>query len=180
MNSGFPVSHRTTSAVFRLTIVLLVLLGLSACSRYQLTFNEAVVHTPPPLLTDFDTEDPRLRSCLDQMIKDGKVTAFEQLTQLICSHAGLTSLKGIEAFPNLQRVNLEHNQLVSLKPLQHLSQLEVLKLNDNFLTHVPELLTLQKLKTVQLENNPKLSCQDLQQLQQHNTDITVQLPQQCR
>lgn len=179
MLSTFSVFRRPHSRFFRCALTLALLAGLSSCSRYQLTLNETVVHTPPTLLTQFETEDPRLRTCLDQMIKDGKVTAFTQLTQLICSHADLTSLKGIEAFPNLQRVNLEHNQLTSLQPLQHLSQLEVLKLNDNRLTQVPELLTLHKLKDVNLENNPGLSCGDLQQLRQHQPQIAVRLPQQC-
>lgn len=161
-------------------MALALLAGLTSCSRYQVTFNDAVVHTPPTLLTNFTTEDPRLRSCLDQMIKDGKVTAFSQLTQLICSHAGLTSLKGIEAFPNLQRINLEHNQLTSLAPLQHLSHLEVLKINDNQLTQAPELLTLHKLKDVNLENNPKLACGDLAQLLEHNPTVSARLPEQCR
>lgn len=180
MHSNFSVFRRLPSLSFRLAFAAALLTGLSACSRYQVTLNEAVVHTPAPLLTNFNTEDPRLRTCLDQMIKDGKVTAFTQLTQLICSHAGVTSLKGIEAFPNLQRVNLEHNQLTTLQPLQHLSQLQVLKVNNNRLTQVPELLTLPKLKDINLENNPTLPCDDLRQLVQHNPDISVQLPQQCR
>lgn len=180
MHSNLSVFRRLPSRSVRLAVALALLAGLSSCSRYQLTLNETVVHTPPTLLTNFTTEDPRLRTCLDQMIKDGKVTAFTQLTQLICSHAGLTSLKGIEAFPNLQRVNLEHNQLTNLQPLQQLSQLAVLKLNDNRLTQAPELLTLPKLKDINLENNPQLACNDLQQLLRHNPEISAKLPQQCR
>lgn len=180
MHSNFSVLRRCSSRTSRLAVTLALLAGLTSCSRYQLTFNDAVVHTPPTLLTNFTTEDPRLRSCLDQMIKDGHVTAFGQLTQLICSHAGLTSLKGIEAFPNLQRINVEHNQLTSLTPLQHLAQLEVVKLNDNQLTQAAELLSLPKLKDVNLENNPRLACGDLAQLLEHNPDVSVSLPAQCR
>ncbi|WP_439135597.1 hypothetical protein [Pseudomaricurvus sp.] len=155
------------------------ILTLSACTQYQMTLNETVVHTPPGLLTDFDTEDPRLKSCLDQIIKDGNFTSFEQVTQLICSHAGLTSLKGIEVFQGLKQINLENNKLTSLKPLQYLSKIEVLKVNDNLLTQVSELLNLPRLKEVQLENNPKLACDDLLQLKQISS-ANLHLPKQCQ
>lgn len=177
-------SHRITTRFstlirsFYFLTAVIFLLGLNACSRYQMTLNETVVHTPPGLLTDFDTEDPRLKSCLDQIIKDGNFTSFEQVTQLICSHAGLTSLKGIEAFQGLKQINLENNKITSLKPLQYLSKLEVLKVNDNLLAQAPELLNLPKLKEVQLENNPNLACQDLLQLKKISS-ATLHLPKQC-
>lgn len=158
---------------------LVLAFGLTACSRYQMTFNEAVMYSPQGLLTDFQTEDPNLRNCLDQMIQDGKFTSFAEVTRLICSHAGLTSLKGLEAFTHLREVNLENNRISSILPLQYLSKLEVVILNDNQLAQVPELLTLPALKEVKLENNPALACGDLQQLQQ-NSSTKLQLPQQCR
>lgn len=163
----------------RLLPATLVVVALSACNQYQMTLNETVVHTPPTLLTDFDTEDPRLKQCLDQIIKDGNFTSFEQVTQLICSHAGLSSLKGIESFQGLKQINLENNGLTSLKPLQYLSKIEVLKVNDNLLTQVPELLNLPRLKEVYLENNPNLVCQDLQQLKEISS-VSLHLPEQCR
>ena len=151
---------------------------LSGCSRYQMTFNEAVVYTPPPLLTAFTTEDSALRDCLDQAIKDGSVTDAGQLQRLTCSHAGLKSLKGLETFYNLKQVNLANNALSDLEPLRYLTKLEVLLLDDNQLQSAAVLLTLPRLRQVTLSNNPVLDCADLQQLQQGSAAVT--LPQQCQ
>lgn len=151
---------------------------LTGCSKYQMTVNEAVVYTPPTIITDFETEDPRLKNCLDQAIEDKKATDFGDITRLICSHAGLTSLHGIEAFYNLKQLKLSHNQLTSLKPIKFLSKLEVLLLNDNQLSTASELLNLPRLQNVKLENNPQLQCGDLHQLQSLSI-ANLELPSQC-
>ncbi|MYM65054.1 leucine-rich repeat domain-containing protein [Pseudomaricurvus sp. HS19] len=152
---------------------------LAGCSRYQMTFNDNVVYTPPPLLTAFSTEDSALRNCLDQAIEDGAVTAPGELQQLTCSHAGLRSLKGIELFSNLKQVNLGNNSLTDLEPLRYLAKLEVLLLNDNQLQSAGVLLTLPRLQQADLNNNPSLECGDLLQLQQQAA-VALTLPQQCR
>ncbi|GAB3093239.1 leucine-rich repeat domain-containing protein [Aestuariicella hydrocarbonica] len=180
MKQGLTAALNRFNNITTIVVTSLALaFGLTACSRYQMTFNETVMYSPQGLLTDFTTEDPNLRNCLDQMIKDGNFTTFAEVTRLICSHAGLTSLKGLEAFTNLREINLENNQISSITPLQHLSKLEVVILNDNHLVQVPELLTLPALKEVKLENNPVLECGDLHQLQQ-NSSSKLQLPGQCR
>lgn len=184
MNNGrastlFCTHAKQRKTLLTLCIAIMISLGLSACSRYQMTLNEAVVYTPPSALTDFTTQDSNLQGCLDQMIKDRNITALKDVTQLICSHAGLTSLKGIEVFYNLRQVNLEHNQLTSIAPMKHLSKLEVLLLNDNQLTEAPELLTMAALKQLKLGNNPSLACGDLLQLKA-NSDADLQLPEQCQ
>ncbi len=165
----------------RLAVSLAVVASsvLSGCSRYQMTLNETVVYNPPSLLTDFDTVDPRLKSCLDQAIKDLNATDFGQVTQLICSHAGVSDLQGIEAFYNLKQVNLENNQIRSLRPLQYLSKLEVLKVNDNQLQQAPEILTLPTLQRVDLQNNPQLACGDIEQFAK-SRDSQIERPEQCR
>ena len=141
----------------------IAVLSLNGCAKYQMTLNETVVYTPPTVITDFETEDPRLKDCFDQIIKDGQITDVAEVTQLICSHAGLTSLKGIEYFYNLQRVNLGNNEISDLAPIRYLSKLEVLLLNDNQIKQAPELLNLPRLGRVDLNNNPDLECGDLKQ-----------------
>mgnify|MGYP001395178318 CR=1 FL=1 len=175
-----PLNFKKSAAVIKtLAVTLTAAFALTGCSKYQMTVNETVVYTPPTVLTDFDTEDPRLKDCLDQTIKDLQATDLAQVTQLICSHAGLSSLKGLEAFYNIQRLNLGNNQLTELEPIKYLSKLEVLLLNDNQLVKTPELLNLPKLTRVSLDNNPAMECGDAHQLQRISS-AEVTLPNQCR
>jgi Leucine-rich repeat (LRR) protein len=177
MKIHFNKTRVHSNYFLRLTAPLILLL-LSACSQYQLTFNETVVRTPQPLLTDVNTADKNLRNCLDQAIEDQAVTAPGQLTVLNCSHAGIKTLQGLESFRNLTHINLSHNNLTSISALAKLGRIEVLLLNDNQIKSAPELLTLPALEQLSVENNPELDCRDLYQLE----DIlqgTIKTAQQC-
>jgi len=144
-----------------------------------MTLNDTVVYTPPQVFTDFTTEDSNLRNCLDQAITDQKVTHASELRRLSCSHAGITSLKGIEIFLGIEELQLSHNKLTQLKPLALLSQLKVLLVDHNTLKNIPEVLTLGKLEFLDSQNNPSLECQDLKQLSSSFTG-ELKLPKQCR
>ncbi len=159
----------------------LIAFGLmsSACSQYQMKFNDAVVYTPPTIFTDFRVADVNLQQCLDQAIKDRQVTDPHSLKQLICSHAGVVDLSGIEIFTGLTAINISHNQITSLTALSQMSNLQTLLANDNQIEQSPELLTLHKLERIDLSNNLKLECGDLQQLQNDYQGDLV-LPQQCQ
>lgn len=151
---------------------------LGGCQAYQVTLNETVVYSPPTLFTDFTTEDPRLRNCLDQALEDQQATSALELTRLSCSHAGLTSIKGLELFIGLQELQLSHNALTDLQPLTHLAQLEVLLVDNNNLLKIPEVLTLGKLQRLDASANSALACGDLQQFQASYTG-QLSLPEQC-
>lgn len=152
---------------------------LSGCQSYQMTLNDAVVYSPPQVFTDFSTKDLNLRNCLDQAITDQKVTRASDLRRLSCSHAGITSLEGIETFLGLEELQLSHNKLTQLKPLAFLGQLKILLVDHNNLQSAPELLTLGKLERLNSQNNPSLECQDLKQLSASFTG-ELKLPKQCR
>ncbi len=174
------LNFKKPAAVIKtLAVALTTTVALVGCSKYQMTVNETVVYTPPTVITDFNTEDPRLKDCLDQTIKDLQATDIAQVTQLICSHAGLSSLKGLETFYNIQQLNLGNNQLTELESIKYLSKLEILLLNDNQLVKTPELLNLPKLTRVSLDNNPAMECGDAHQLQRISS-AEVTLPSQCR
>ncbi|NIB42039.1 leucine-rich repeat domain-containing protein [Pseudomaricurvus alkylphenolicus] len=151
---------------------------LSGCARYQVTLNETPVYTPPPLFTQFDTRDPQLKRCLDQAIKDGQYRSATAVSRLICSHAGLTSLEGIEQFRGLKEIDIRDNRVQSLEPLRYLSQLEVLLVSDNQLSDAAVLLTLPALSQVHLDNNPELGCDNVHQWHQHYQG-EARLPGQC-
>jgi Leucine-rich repeat (LRR) protein len=159
-------------------VISAALLALSGCSKYQFTLNETVVHTPAPLYTEFQMADKSLQNCLDQTIKDHRVTSPEQLTLLNCSHAGIKTLQGLEVFRNLTHINLGNNQLNQVSALGKMGRVETLLLNDNQLKQAPELLTLPKLKKMDLSNNPDMDCRDIIQLEQ-SFDGELLKPEQC-
>lgn len=174
------LNFKKTAAVIKiLAIALTAMCVLVGCGKYQMTVNETVLYTPPAVITNFSTEDPRLKGCLDQTIKDLQATDLIQVTQLICSYAGLTSLKGLETFYNLQQLHLGNNQLTDLSPIKYLSKLEVLLLNDNQLVDTAELLNLPRLTRVSLDNNSAMKCGNALQLQRISNAV-VTLPSQCR
>jgi Leucine-rich repeat (LRR) protein len=142
-----------------LTALAMALAALSAgCGQYDVTFNDRLVYTPAPLFTDFEIDDPALADCLRQTIADGKVTAPEQLTVLACSHAGISSLKGLEQFTGLTRIKLDSNRIDDISPLLALELLEVVLLDGNRLSDVQPLLRLPALQRLSLTENPGLVC----------------------
>jgi Leucine-rich repeat (LRR) protein len=116
-------------------LITLVCACLSGCAKYRVTLNEQPIYTPPPLYSDFEVADEALKNCLRQTIVDQNIARVEQLTQLICRHAGVRSLQGLEKFVALEKLDLSYNELRDIAPLQDLAKLQMLKLNNN-----PELL----------------------------------------
>jgi hypothetical protein len=113
----------------------LTLLGLGGCAEYQITLNEQPIYTPPPLYSQYEVADEALRNCLRQTILDQRITQADQLSRLICRHAGIESLQGLETFVALEELDISHNALRDLSPLQNLPKLRLLRAHDN-----PELL----------------------------------------
>ncbi len=170
--------HRSIKTLLSLNLFLLTLL-VAGCSKYQFTVNEAVVYTPPTLFTAFTTADPRLKSCLDQAIKDSNATAPTDVKRLVCTNAGLTSLVGLEVFSEISELNIADNQLTDIAPVARLPQLKALAVNNNKLRQVPEVLLLANLTYLDLSNNSQLNCGDLKQLRQHYSG-ELKLPAQCQ
>ncbi len=164
--------------ILGLASVLFATLALNGCSNYQMTVNETVVYDPPTLFTDFTTEDPKLRNCIDQAIKDSNATSPLEVTRLSCTHAGLTSLAGIEQFRGLTELQLSNNSLTNIEPLAQLGRLQLLRLENNQLQQATTLLSLVNLKDLNISENPGLACDDLKQLAELFTGNLV-LPEQC-
>ncbi len=138
-----------------ITIVLLVPL-LTSCRNYLFTVNEREVYTPPKVFTDYRVVDAALGACLSQTLTDLNITRPAQLTRLVCTHANIADLSGLEIFTGLAQLNLAHNRLTDIK----------------------QLLYLNNLTGVDLSGNPDLTCADALLLQAH-TD-RLQLPSHCQ
>lgn len=120
--------------------------------------NDRNVYTPPTLLKSFALADGALESCITQTIKDKGLTKESQLTQLVCTHAGVASLAGIEQLQFLQELVLKNNQLLNVRAL----------------TKLPN-LTL-----VHLQENPSLPCEQIDALAKTKPGLNIIKPDQCK
>ncbi|RLQ21938.1 leucine-rich repeat domain-containing protein [Seongchinamella sediminis] len=137
-------------------ITLLLLSG--GCSDLDFKVNDRVVYSPRPLFSDFELADPALQACVEQAVADQKVTLARELTSLNCSHAGISSLEGLELFTGLQQLKLSANEIRNLAPLGKLSLLETLYLDNNQVVDPVPLYELLSLKTLDLAGNGSLQC----------------------
>lgn len=129
--------------------------ALTACHPYTVTLNDHPVYVPPALFAGYEIPDPALRDCVAQTIADGRVTAADQLTRLICTHGEIAEVAGLEVFVGLTELDLSHNNL----------------------THIKTLLRLPRLETVKLTANGRLDCGEARLLA---TNVgTIQLPAHC-
>jgi hypothetical protein len=140
----------------KLGYFLVCSLMLSACGPYQVTLNERQVYSPPKIYSDFSLVDEGLKNCVRQTLLDQKISRPEDLTRLICRHAGIANLEGLSHFFALQELDLAHNNLQSVSVLGEFKQLRLLKLS----------------------NNPKLLCDQLSLLKQK--DLHKTLPEHCK
>lgn len=160
---------------------LFCIVGLASCKNYSVSLNDNVVYTPPPLFTNFAINDERLRICIEQTIEDKHISKAEELKQLNCSNAGITSLAGLETFSAIEQLNLNENALTSISQLSKLPKLTVLTLRKNNLTNAEPLLHLLHLTSLDISENKNLGCADLKQLVSnfHKGDLKATLPEQC-
>jgi hypothetical protein len=170
---------RLFTRIFIVTTLVATTLLTGACSKYQLTLNERVMYSPAPLFTKFSTADRQLKTCLDQAIADAQVTNAGDLKQLICTHAGLTSLQGLEIFTGLELLHLAHNKLQTVEAIARLPQLQEVSLSANQLQQVPEILLLEKLTMLDLTENAELSCADIAQFRERY-EGELKAPEQCQ
>ncbi|MEH6568014.1 MAG: hypothetical protein V7709_02985 [Halioglobus sp.] len=139
-------------------LAFLVLILISACESYDFRVNEKLVYSPKPLFSDFVVPDTALAACLEQAIKDGKITSASELALLNCSHAGVKQLTGLEAFTGLSQLKLSANSIGDISPLASLTSLEILLLDDNQLIDTTPLIELPALQVLNMAENEALLC----------------------
>ncbi len=161
---------------------LFLVASFTGCKSFSVSLNNNVVYTPLPLFKDFAIPDTHLSDCVEQTINDKKITKAEDLKQLNCSNAGITSLAGLEKFYSLEELNLAENNLQSISALRNFSKLQVLILRKNNLTSAEPLLGLLALRTLDVSENTKLSCGDLKQLARNfnKEDLKLIAPEHCQ
>ena len=139
-------------------LLLALLQTTSACSNYDVTVNEATVYRPQRPFDQFSVADPALRACLEQVIADQLITDAAGLTQLSCSHAGISDLDGLRTFSAITHLKLSANNIRNLLELQQLKKLQVLQLDGNDIVDPIPLRALRRLEHLDLSDNTKLQC----------------------
>jgi hypothetical protein len=160
---------------------LAVLLGISACQKYQVSLNDKVIYTPPGVFKDYQITDQQLADCVEQTIYDLHASSVEQITQLNCSNAGIKSLAGLGKFYALTALNLADNQLTAIDEISKLGRLQILILNNNPIKDMAPLLQLLHLQDLQLEKITTMDCASVAQLQANFKPLgaKILLPEHC-
>lgn len=169
---------KSLSAIGGLFLVAII----TGCKSYSVSLNNNMVYTPPSLFKDFTIADTHLRACVEQTIIDKHITKAEDLKQLNCSHAGISSLSGLEKFYSIEQLNLSENRLQSIAQLSNFSKLKVLILRKNNLTSAEPVLHMLALQELDISDNAKLACGDLKQFAKnaHQGNLKLTLPEQCK
>ena len=149
-----------------------------ACAEYQFTINERVVYIPAPLFTDYTIDDSALNECVKQTVLDGSITAAAQLTELNCSHAGVSTLLGIELFSHIERLKLSSNSVTDLAPLATLAKLQALHIEGNQIRSLMPLRGLADLSYLNVQGNPALICAQLDHFAGLH-ELTLERPRHC-
>lgn len=129
---------------------IFILLTITACDRYQVTLNEREIYAPPVLFTDYQIADVGLRNCVTQAISEQRIVRADDLQQLNCSYAGISSLAGLKRFTKLETINLFNNELTDVKTLMFFGDLKRLDLRGNTSLSCKDLLSLEELLAADL------------------------------
>jgi Leucine-rich repeat (LRR) protein len=164
--------------VHKLTLLTGILL-LAACADYQFKLNDKVVYTPAPLFSEYSIPDEALRKCVAQHVGDGGMTTAGQLTELNCSHAGVSSLEGIEAFTALNRLKLSSNTITDIGPLAPLANLADVYLEGNRVSSLLPLRGLVHLVYLNVQGNAELVCGELRYFEAM-ASLTLLPPRHCQ
>ena len=171
LHFGMAYSHRALS---------LVVAGLMfvACADYRFTVNDRVLYTPDTVFTGYDIYDAGLAACVKQHVGDKSITSAIQLNELVCSHAGVNNLQGIQIFTGLTRLKLSSNNIAELSPLADLQLLSELHLDGNKLVALNPIRLLPNLTYLNVYGNSQLNCTELANLSR-TPNLTLELPEHC-
>ena len=126
-------------------------------ATWKLTIMSAAVAVSTSLKPlRFSSAVTALRSCVAQTIQDQQISRIDALKRLLCTNAGIGSLKGLEAFVGLEILNLANNALSTIEPLH----------------------TLPSLAQLDLSANPGLKCNEIDALTARG--VTTTIPEHCK
>lgn len=162
------------------TVVWGVVLLLIGCKQnpYTVTFNNNVIYSPNAAIQNKVLDDPSLQACLNQVMSSNTIEDPEDVTLIACPSAGITTLGGIERLPNLEQLDVSDNAISNISPLLSLKKLRVLSLRNNAVSSVSSLASMPLLRFISLSGNTKISCRDVEILE-NKLGNTLDKPLTC-
>ena len=136
--------------IMKYLVLGLAVMLCSACTNYNLFFNDTALYTPAPLYLDFSLPDQNLETCLVQHVEDGEIKSPRELIQVNCSYAGITDVEGLTQFSRIENLSLKGNALENIEPLFRLVNLRVLDISET-----------------------EISCQDIARLEELPLDQVI-------
>jgi len=124
-------SIKRAKTLFGFVSRAVLIVTLPGCAGYSFDINKNEVYTPPAFYTQYSIADSGLQSCIDQTIKDQKISSPLKVTTLQCSYNGISNLKGLSEFSRIERLSLKGNDIQEISELLQLTYLRYLDLSDN-------------------------------------------------
>ncbi len=147
--------------------ITILLLSLGGCNRqFVVTVNDQSLYDPRVPAGVLQLNDPDLQGCVNIALVQQNIVDSATLGVLSCAYANVTDLRGIEQFQNLRFLDLAGNNIADLQPLSFLPQLSGLSIPDNPLDDISPLFEMDSLTAVILSGNVRLSCAQLDLLEQ--------------
>lgn len=137
-----------------------------------------MLYTPDTLFSGYDIVDAGLRACVKQHVSDKSITAASQLDELICSHAGIADLQGIQIFTGLVRLKLSSNAITDLSPLSELLLLSEIQIDGNRIASLSPIRLLPSLSYINVVGNTQLNCTELANLARA-PGLKLEYPEHC-
>ncbi len=161
---------------FQKGLGILLSFGLASCADYSISVNDNTVYDPPKIFTQFRVADSNLQRCIDETIKEEKITNAKQLRNLQCPNKDIQVLDGLAIFSELKILGLAGNPLKNIDDVAALKLLEQLDLQASGTIQLTKISGL-KLDYLNLSENPDLHCDDFQQLMDIKSLIK---PEHCK
>lgn len=148
-------------------LVFLTTFAGCAHSPYAITFNDNVIYTPNNSGRPGNSVfvDAGLEACVNQIQLANPEIQLDEIKLLACPEADIQSLEGIAALSALEQLELSNNSISNLAPMANLRNLRVLGIRNNDLSNIGILESLPILRFVSLQGNDKVSCRQLDSLQ---------------
>ncbi len=156
-----PVMLMLTQYAIRSFSLTFLCTFLWACSTYEVSLNNQVLYTPPPLYSDYKISDLALSDCVKSTIQEQQIVKPEQLEELLCPPGNIKSLSDLRYFTNIKKLGVANNDIESLQGLEQLKELQRLDVSGNNIRQVLELNILTKLVYLDLRKNSQLICEPI-------------------
>ncbi|NKB31909.1 MAG: hypothetical protein GKR91_02315 [Pseudomonadales bacterium] len=140
---------------------------LSSCSNeFVVSINEQAVYDPEGRLLAGEVADADLQGCINLALQQQNISSSVELTVLSCANSEISDLNNIGQLVSLRFLDLGNNNISNITPLEDLPVLSGINLVNNQITDIGPLFNMPGLSSVNLAGNNRISCDELEALQE--------------